>query len=963
MAGGTSTLTWNLVANSAGYVAGMNKANASTAKFKTELEKAERSHRNMTRTIVSAAAAAAVVRFGVQSVKAYADAEKAQARLSEAYRKFPKLADANIASLRALNGELQKKTRFDDDATAAAQANLAMYDLTGQQITTLTPLVQDLASAMGTDVTDAASSLGKAFLGNARALKAVGIDFKSTGDKAKDFDTIVAALTAKVGGFAETEGKTAAGQLAIMNNAVGELQESVGQALIPALTQMVNVITPAVQGFTELSPSTRTAAIAIAGVGTAAAVALPPLLRLNTALKESGSGSLLSTFGKGGPVVLAAAAIAAMGLAAKDAFDDLDEFDETLRQMGDRAPDVAVLTDRIAEFQKIAADPGWTREARDGWEKIFGGQGELGRTREQLDAMIAKLSQLQAATSAVAWELGIPLSEAQDRVVESGISLAGTSAEVVARFREYERTSAAIAGTTAEAGDAWHDAEGNLKSFKQALDDLNDKARSLTSSKIALIEKTKELAKGLRDGSTGFALSTKAGRENLSNLIEVTDSIEAMGAAMEAQGKPRAKVLEAMQAEKKALIDNIAKMTGSRDRAKELVDKYLKIPAAADDAAGAIDDLSKAVKDVPTTKTVTFRVTAQMTSAGAKAMAIDKKDKGGAGWDGSSGTKVLFPASGGLIRGPGTGTSDSIPAMVSNGEFVMRASAVSRYGAGFFHALNFADGGIVDIGFSGGKSKGKRAKAKPRSRPASVASSVDRDWSVRDALRGDAALDFDFTAYGSAVERAAAATRDLADADRSVSEARRRANAAGTPAERAEAEADLADAYAAQAAAGKEVAAAERAKTAAKPTGKNILASFKARAAKLDKFRRDLKTLKSWGLSSVILQQILESGIDDGGDMAAALVKDRSVIAELNSTQAAINKDARAINGPGPKSSGAAGGGGSTGSTGTTGSGGTVTVGFSNADRPIVLKVDGEQVWKSLLHLKKAKGGASLGLG
>jgi TP901 family phage tail tape measure protein len=45
-------------------------------------------------------------------------------------------------------------------------------------------------------------------------------------------------------------------------------------------------------------------------------------------------------------------------------------------------------------------------------------------------------------------------------------------------------------------------------------------------------------------------------------------------------------------------------------------------------------------------------------------------------------------ATGGLITGPGSSTSDSIPAMLSNGEFVVRASAVSRYGLDFMNSLN-----------------------------------------------------------------------------------------------------------------------------------------------------------------------------------------------------------------------------------------------------------------------------------
>jgi hypothetical protein len=59
-------------------------------------------------------------------------------------------------------------------------------------------------------------------------------------------------------------------------------------------------------------------------------------------------------------------------------------------------------------------------------------------------------------------------------------------------------------------------------------------------------------------------------------------------------------------------------------------------------------------------------------------------------------------ASGGYIRGPGSGTSDSILARLSNGEFVMRAAAVDRWGPQFMMALNnlrnpfgYAGGGLV----------------------------------------------------------------------------------------------------------------------------------------------------------------------------------------------------------------------------------------------------------------------------
>jgi hypothetical protein len=86
---------------------------------------------------------------------------------------------------------------------------------------------------------------------------------------------------------------------------------------------------------------------------------------------------------------------------------------------------------------------------------------------------------------------------------------------------------------------------------------------------------------------------------------------------------------------------------------------------------------------------------------------------GGGGGSGGFGAFIsgLFKgfATGGLVSGPGTSTSDSIPARLSAGEYVLRAEAVRRVGADFLHALNgglfvprwsgprlaFAEGGLV----------------------------------------------------------------------------------------------------------------------------------------------------------------------------------------------------------------------------------------------------------------------------
>lgn len=75
---------------------------------------------------------------------------------------------------------------------------------------------------------------------------------------------------------------------------------------------------------------------------------------------------------------------------------------------------------------------------------------------------------------------------------------------------------------------------------------------------------------------------------------------------------------------------------------------------------------------------------------------------------GQPGPEAIPRASGGWISGPGTGTSDSIPALLSNGEYVINAKSASKH-RGLIEAINsgtvskFATGGVVQA-FSGGGS-------------------------------------------------------------------------------------------------------------------------------------------------------------------------------------------------------------------------------------------------------------------
>ena len=62
-------------------------------------------------------------------------------------------------------------------------------------------------------------------------------------------------------------------------------------------------------------------------------------------------------------------------------------------------------------------------------------------------------------------------------------------------------------------------------------------------------------------------------------------------------------------------------------------------------------------------------------------------------------------ATGGLVSGPGTGTSDSIPAMLSNGESVMNARSTAMFGP-LLSSLNQAGGGVAFNPAAGGQREG-----------------------------------------------------------------------------------------------------------------------------------------------------------------------------------------------------------------------------------------------------------------
>ena len=161
------------------------------------------------------------------------------------------------------------------------------------------------------------------------------------------------------------------------------------------------------------------------------------------------------------------------------------------------------------------------------------------------------------------------------------------------------------------------------------------------------------------------------------------DIIEGVGEGqarlLESQARAKKSEAAALEAQATAQAETIKKLDTDIDALKAKA-ASIEVKADITQAEGQIATL-QAELDKLTDKTVT--ITMQTVAA----------DINSAGLEGFAG--------GGRIRGPGSGTSDSILARLSNGEFVVRAAAVEHYGAGLLSRINqmqiprFADGGMV----------------------------------------------------------------------------------------------------------------------------------------------------------------------------------------------------------------------------------------------------------------------------
>lgn len=226
--------------------------------------------------------------------------------------------------------------------------------------------------------------------------------------------------------------------------------------------------------------------------------------------------------------------------------------------------------------------------------------------------------------------------------------------------------------------------QGVTDALKQQVDDL---AQQYEAQGIGT-EAARKRAEAEVAVSDKLDITTEAGRRNQAALDDVAKSGWDLIDSMRENGATQADLQATMQTTRDRFIGVAGQMGLSADQANALADELNLIPANV--------NVAVAVDTVNATQTL-----ADWRAAVSKqAITIQARVNADPSFSPAHSASYIAKADGGYIAGRGSGTSDSIPAYLSNGEYVIKASAVARYGRAHFDSLNamrYATGGMVAL--------------------------------------------------------------------------------------------------------------------------------------------------------------------------------------------------------------------------------------------------------------------------
>tara|TARA_R110000803_G_scaffold209612_1_gene279595 strand:+ start:8468 stop:10501 length:2034 start_codon:yes stop_codon:yes gene_type:complete len=241
---------------------------ANIAEFQSKMKKVQKGFKKTSKSLKKVGSSMTLgltlpmAAFAAASIKAFDTQAKAEAKLNTALKGNGKA----FAELKTHAQELQKITLFGDEETMGAQAMLASMGLETEAIKKLTPLVQDLATAKGMNLTAAADMVAKSVGSSTNSMSRYGVEIEGAVGSSERLDSAVSSLSSMFEGQSKAAAKAGAGGLKQLQNTFGDLMEDVGGLLIPVLNKLVSFITGLVDSFSGLDKGTKVIIVTIGGI-------------------------------------------------------------------------------------------------------------------------------------------------------------------------------------------------------------------------------------------------------------------------------------------------------------------------------------------------------------------------------------------------------------------------------------------------------------------------------------------------------------------------------------------------------------------------------------------------------------------------------------------------------------------------------------------------------------------------
>jgi hypothetical protein len=192
--------------------------------------------------VPAAAALAALGAAGLGAAKAAAEDAASADQLALALRNAAGASDKSIANTESWISKTSKAAAVADDELRPALATLvrATGDVGTSQDALSTAL--DVSAATGKDVGSVSDALAKAYAGQTTSLGKLVPGMDKAILASGDMDAIMAELARTTGGAAAEAAGSAEGQVKGMEIAMAEAQETIGAALLPALSGFASIL-------------------------------------------------------------------------------------------------------------------------------------------------------------------------------------------------------------------------------------------------------------------------------------------------------------------------------------------------------------------------------------------------------------------------------------------------------------------------------------------------------------------------------------------------------------------------------------------------------------------------------------------------------------------------------------------------------------------------------------------------